>query len=167
MLGTFIRQILEGPHHAKELREWVIKEWADRNSKPLWHELRKAVLDAFARFKRVTVILDALDELSPQSQHDVGSVISEILSSHACEVKVFLSCRFEAIIMSKIPQPQFSIALSPRLLSMDIHRFVEDMVQEKIDRKNLTIQDPALQQEINTKLQEGAQDMYVYCRIHG
>lgn len=159
MLGTFVRQILERSHHAEGLREWVLNQWANHDSRPLARELLPAILDAFERFEHVTIVIDALDELSPPHQHECGSIISRFLGLSACQVKVFLSCRFEAIVLNKVPQPRFSIALSPKLLSKDIYRFVEDMVQDKIDSKDLTIQDPALQQEINDKLHEGAEDM--------
>lgn len=166
MLGTFIRQVLERSHHAEGLREWLLNQWANRNSSPLAQELLPVILDTFQHFEQVTIVIDALDELSPHDQHECGSIISAFLSLPACQVNVFLLCRFEAIVLKKVPRPRFWIALSPELLSNDICRFVEDMVQEKIDSKDLTIQDPALQQEINAKLQEGAKDMYVNSSLY-
>lgn len=159
MLGTFIRQILENSHNSENLRNWVLNQWAHRPSTPLAQELLPAVLEAFKEFQRVTIVIDAPDELSPQDQHECGSIISTFLSLYGCRVKVFLSCRFEAVILNQVPQAQFSIALSPDLLTRDISRLVEDMVQEKIDRQDLTCRDPGLQQEINDKLKDGAKEM--------
>ena len=108
----------------------------------------------------VFLVIDGLDECGQEVQEEVLSVVTYLMALDRGIVKVYVSSRSDTRISTTLSDyPQINIHESQ--LIGDITMFVEETVKSKIDKKDLVLRDPALQQEIVSELVAKAHGMFV------
>ncbi|OJD30121.1 nacht domain protein [Diplodia corticola] len=161
ILGTFLRQLLERETlfaGAESLHEDLL----DKLNTPIPKELFAAIARYFKSGDTYVFLIDGVDELPSSEQAELAVVLEKAVSDALhCTVKVYISCRPEAVVKKKAFDPNLSVTISPENLSQDIISFVEAKVDEKLKEGDLELGDPHLRDEIIDRLAAGAKGMYV------
>lgn len=106
------------------------------------------------------VILDGLDECEGQDVHKISKLIDALSKNRIMQFKVLCASRIE--LEDKLFQeasPDHKIILSREIVDMDIERYIEVALHEKLDKGQLTLHDPTLIWKIREVLLQGAQGM--------
>lgn len=109
--------------------------------------------------KRSFIIIDGIDEIQLREQDELCGFVETLLGLPECVVKIFMSCRPEAVSQKKAFHPPLSITISPELILDDIRSFVEMSIEEKMQTGDLVFGDPGLRHEIIDRLTIGAKEM--------
>jgi hypothetical protein len=120
-------------------------------------ELASILCTVAGYFLRVYIFIDGLDECGKDEQAKVLSVVNRLTRARCTSVKIFITSREEAPILTSLREfPR--VRVSGDKNSSDIAAFVEDMVKSKV-RSGELIQHPSLESEIISALIDGAQGM--------
>lgn len=100
-------------------------------------ECRGLAVSLLGVYSKVTIILDALDELLPDDQEQLLDAL-EIICRSSPEVKIFISSRFVVGIrrgLANLSSPSHHVGITGN--RHDIERFIHREVTEGIERKKL------------------------------
>ena len=107
------------------------------------------------------IILDGLDECEKDVQQTVTNTLHRLLRLEHPLVKVLVTCRDEGHLMTKFSN--FGrLEISRHASAADIHSYISHAVASNLSSGDLTLRNPALGEEIVSKLLSKAQGMYVY-----
>ncbi|OMP82771.1 Vegetative incompatibility protein HET-E-1 [Diplodia seriata] len=166
ILGTFLRQILEREGHSAAVEESLYEDLQDKLDAPTPGELFSVISNYLKSGGKYFFLIDGVDELPHSEQAELAAVVQKALTDvSGCTVKIFLSCRREAVIDKKVLHPAHSVTISPANLSRDIRSFVEAVVDEKLKEGELKLRDPRLKFEIIDRLVTGAKEMFLWVKF--
>lgn len=111
------------------------------------------------RFKRVVVIVDALDELPEAERKGLLRTLVSFVEQETPKMKVFVTCRQGEVRVRHILKPFHHIELDPEILEDDMSRFVISTVNEKLQSGELALSNLNLKDVIISTLNKGAKDM--------
>ena len=112
-------------------------------------------------FKRVSIVIDALDECDAANRSDILDVIDNLLCLPESIVKVFVSSRYsDDIAVALDDHIKFSIRTQDN--RDDIDKFVNSKIDSAIKQKKLLggKVNPRLQQNLKSKLARDSNGMY-------
>lgn len=159
ILGVLIKQMLESRTPTTELAEWVLEHCGADQLLPTREDLLEIIIKTLSSFSRVFLVLDGIDELDSAEQGAAYDIIKQLLSIDRCSIKIFISCRPNALPSKWVTNRDRSLSISLDHVSNDLSQFVAHSVDQAIESGDLTLGDPSLRQEIVDSLREGAQDM--------
>ncbi|KAL0259363.1 hypothetical protein SLS55_005099 [Diplodia seriata] len=166
ILGTFLRQMLERAGHSAAVEESLYEDLQDKLDVPIPRELFSVISNYFKSGNKYFFLIDGVDELPHPEQTELAAVLQKALTVvSGCTVKIFLSCRPEAVIHKKVFRPAHSVTISPEDLSRDIRSFVEAVIDEKLKEGELELRDPRLKYEIIDRLATGAKEMFLWVKF--
>jgi hypothetical protein len=123
-------------------------------------ECLELIIQLTELYPSTTIVLDALDECSPNTRHELLQALDDIIQKSAGLVKVFVSSRDDQDIVRKLKDsPNLYICSSDN--AEDIRRFVHQEVWRSIKSGRLLhgfVSDDLAQTVIHT-LVDGAQGM--------
>ena len=102
------------------------------------------------------IVLDGMDELSENSQKIVCAVLQDLLQKTDAVIKLFVTGREDPVSMIQAKENIFSVQILPSRISTDIAQYVLDTTSSLLNKGDLVLQDPSLQDLIVQKLVEGA-----------
>ena len=106
------------------------------SSKLTLKECQDLLVRLMAVYPETTICIDALDEVDHKSRFELLEALNHIVERSGTLVKIFATTRMDTDILiqfEKYPR----IELEPDDNADDINRFVEEKVQETINRKRL------------------------------
>lgn len=160
ILGTFLQQILERQALSDTVEENLLQDLQDSLDFPRSDTLYSILSKYFKTDHTYFLILDGLDELPRSEQSEVATFIETALTQTLhCAVKIFISCRPEAIIEKDVFRPWLSITISPQDIVSDIKSFVESEIEERVKGGELKLRDPDLKDEVIDRLTQDAGEM--------
>ncbi|KAH7176368.1 hypothetical protein EDB81DRAFT_875186 [Dactylonectria macrodidyma] len=89
---------------------------------------RKLLPEIIDFYQSTTIILDALDECSESSRHDLLEVLEKLLGTTSC-IKIFISSRKEPAIMKRL-RPRHVIDLQKGANATDIVQYAKDHLSQ-------------------------------------
>lgn len=159
ILGTLIRQLLERIQIPPEIAANIDHYFAEGVTKLLPEDLLDLLVKAIRPFRKVTVVLDGLDELVVLDQKYIIELVRRLTQPSETITKVIVFSRREETSIRTAFQKYELIDISAKLVRNDLTRFIMDSVDLKLNCNDLSIQDPGLRQIIIDTLVEGAKDM--------
>ncbi|KAI9857208.1 MAG: hypothetical protein M1813_008570 [Trichoglossum hirsutum] len=160
ILGTVIRELLENIVIPYDLEQKIDQLYRPGMRTAADGELASILCTVAGYFLRVYIFIDGLDECGKDEQAKVLSVVNRLTRARCTSVKIFITSREEAPILTSLREfPR--VRVSGDKNSSDIAAFVEDMVKSKV-RSGELIQHPSLESEIISALIDGAQGMFLW-----
>lgn len=104
------------------------------------------------------MILDGVDELSPEEQTNTLKLIEMLLQQSEIIVKIFVTSRTEEFRVKKALQNHGALYMSQDIVDADIATFIEDKV-ELIDAPHPLVTNPMLKFDVIQALVNGAKGM--------
>ena len=165
ILGTLIGSLLSG--HGKipeEIADLVQKFYQDGERTPDTHEVLSILLGLVELSKKVTLVLDGIDEVNEKNFHILLSSLRTLLFHPGVAVKIFLTSReYKDIfsILSPMSEMWFQIHLDQLATSHDIESYIRYSVDELMVSKRSIINSSHIEikDEIIQRLIEGANGM--------
>lgn len=121
---------------------------------------KQLIIQLLNIYPQTTILIDALDECSPEKRETVLDALQELIHLPHSLVKIFVSSRKDNDIYQLFKRvPNISIEATDN--ADDIQRFIHESINDRISRKKLLggKVDEALQGQIYSKLLEGARGM--------
>ena len=107
------------------------------------------------------IIIDGIDECQISDRRELLAVLSSLISSNG-NIRLFLSGRISVQDEIKAYFNQhFHISLDCEATSQDITRYIDAIIDKKVEDGDLCVGDPVLVDEVKRALAGGAQGMYV------
>ena len=113
------------------------------------------------------VFMDGLDECDRDAQDAITKTLYRLLGIGHPIVKIFVTCRDEGYLLTALGDFD-RLHISTRASAADIQSYVSHAIASCISSGSMTLRNPALKEEIVSKLVEKAQGMYVLhngCRL--
>lgn len=107
ILGVLLHQAFEDSLRSTEARYLSFWERLSRTRLLLLDELFSVFCEFLSSKKSIIIILDGLDELENTTQDELSGLLEQILGLPGCLVKIFVSCRPEAVSQRKAFHPSF------------------------------------------------------------
>ena len=153
-----------GSQHTKAALDAIVRLYKDHEPKQIRPSLSKyltTIKTVLSSFKRVFIIIDALDEMKSSSEREI---FQDGINRLAC---------FEgksSILITSRPQPEITVHFHDNLQleitakSQDLETYLENQIKKKskLRRLNKTDRGRSLLKIIVTKITEKAQGMYVF-----
>lgn len=160
ILRTLIRQLLERIAIPETLEKQMQRCFSSRMRYATPEELFQIFEDAMARFSKIYVLVDGIDECKNEDiivvlstfgrllQRKIGTTIIKIIhfSRHNETISGFLNLHSH-------------LEISTEKISHDINIFIEETVRSKISCGALEASDESLEKEVVTRLKDGAHGM--------
>jgi hypothetical protein len=160
ILGTLTSHLLEQIDLPKVILELMEKYYKDGDRTPELSEVLNLLSTTIGLSENVILVLDGVDEASEEDRQNVFGALRELIVSLVVPVKIFISCRDkDSTSLSPVPARNFSVPLSQAAIKDDIEVFVRHSVATLIERSELVIREPELEDEIAETLIAGAQGM--------
>lgn len=156
---TIIRSILRQRLNSVEIPREVVDSLEQLDSSP--------ELDAFVKLLRLMmappeisyIIIDGLDECDKADRDSLLAALSSFITLGG-NIRLFLSCRdsVRGEIRNRFPTFDSFLMGCPAALN-GISRFVDDILEEKLESGELALTDDSLKEDIKQALSDGAQGM--------
>ncbi len=106
------------------------------------------------------VIIDGLDECERDVQHSVTDTLCHFSTVGTPLVNVLITCRDEGHLLTKLIKFD-RLHISCQNSAADVQSYISHAIASSISSGSLIIHDPALEEEVISKLVSKAQGMYV------
>jgi hypothetical protein len=158
ILGCLSRQCLsvETLTRSEELR---LKQFL-KTTYPDNEDLKEVLKNAVLQSSSTTFIIDGLNECPQAERATVLGTLSRVMSSSRAPIKLFLSGR-EGLIaeLSRVFDTWHQVMINCTEAHADIPKYIDGVVNDKFDSKELAIGDKKLVQEVKDALIHGANGM--------
>lgn len=123
-------------------------------------QLQALVVQAIETCKsqRISVVCDGLDECEQNDQRTICDMLNYLAASDQSCIKVLVTCREEERPLKYLTAFE-QFRLTPDISHADMEVFVVGAVQSCIERRDMTLTNPALRQEIISELVSKADGM--------
>ena len=144
----------------------VYQQHYQSHSQPRLQELQDIFLAMVQQFNSTFLVLDALDECTPDQRKDLCEFFAKIVelsnvTSHGL-VKLFVSSRKEHDIENAFLRKSFpTIEVEARKVNSDIELYVQAQIEQLSHNVPLTLSD-IMKEKIFTTLTTNAGGMYVF-----
>ncbi|KAG5802464.1 hypothetical protein H9Q74_011991 [Fusarium xylarioides] len=141
ILASIARQ-LSTPQRGGPILEPAIKEYekqkkSDFMSGPLRLEKSKAlVLELLQKYNSATIVLDALDEINPNTRETLLEILEDLLNESPCLLKLFVTSRTDQDITYKLNKYP-NLHLSSERNTADINLYIESETTRLIKKGHL------------------------------
>jgi hypothetical protein len=158
IIRSLIRQCLD----LENLPTTVESQLSDIIKTGSWdaHDLEMILRTLIDSSRLHFIIVDGLDECPRADRGQVMKMLQSSISHCSSLVKVFVASRDSIEIdIKRHFKRVHHVKTSPALSSNDIEIYLDGVLEQKIDDRELIIGDPGLREEIRTSLSQGAQGM--------
>ncbi|KAK6851858.1 hypothetical protein PG995_011983 [Apiospora arundinis] len=158
LMLSLLKQLAETKYPVPDAVKRLYEDHAMRHTRPLLSETLGAIRSVAATYKRVFVIVDALDEFREQSRVEF---ISELLA--------FQSGLQINLLVTSRPIPDISnqfvggLRLDVRAHNDDVHSYLTKRVSEPIGLRSA---EQALSDEVINTLTEASKGMFLLAKLH-
>ncbi|KAL6794164.1 ankyrin repeat-containing domain protein [Trichoderma sp. SZMC 28012] len=125
-------------------------------------EIAKLLQGIAAKFKKLYIVIDGLDECTKSERHDLLETLHSVLKARP-NTKLFLAGRDSVSREVQLKFPTLiQIPMDCSSAQSDIATYVEGIVQEKLKTEELIVGDPDLIEDIKAALSDGANGMFLW-----
>ena len=160
-----IKQICRRMKPLPDRLQEAFKKYYENDSQPSSGELRSIFLTIALQFNSMFLVLDALDECTPDQRVELCEFFSNIVESNTGRgiVKLFVTSRKEPDIERVFQQRLFpKIEIEAAKVDRDIAVYVKAQIESRLKDGRLILQDIKLKAKILTALTTKAGGMYVF-----
>ena len=123
-------------------------------------KLTDLICNAIQSCPGLHVFVDGLDECERSVQLEVTGTFCRLMNIGLPLIKVLITCRDEGHLLTKLDN--FSrLQITSHASAADIQSYISHAVTSSLSSGDLTLRNPALKEEIISKLIKKAQGMYV------
>lgn len=116
--------------------------------------------EAVKKHPSVIIFIDGLDEVLERERKLVFSSIRHLMKVLPSSIRFFIASREDTSYLTKMTNlPSFKVHMRTSIIAGDIDSFVRHTVRDLIDRGELVLGNPLLEDEIATALAQGAKGM--------
>lgn len=158
ILGSLLKQLLFKREIPEHIETQLLQIYAGGIRSPADNALSDIFYSVVTLSSEVYVVFDGLDECEKPVWKAILSVFEHLEALGHPIVKIFITCVEEGPV-SHCLATYACIQLSPAVTNEDISFFVTSSVRSKIERGDLRIRNPKLQQDIISELLSKANGM--------
>ena len=145
----------------------VYEQHYQSDSEPRFQELQDIFLTIVQQFNTIFLVLDALDECTPDQRKALCGFFAKIVESSTLTnhglVKLFVASRKERDIEKAFTLKSFpTIEVEARKVNSDIELYVKAQIEKLLQDGSLTLNNIMLKEKILTALTTNAGGMYVF-----
>ena len=155
---TLLKQLFHSGRLCEQVIEMVVRTFYKHANGPHERELAEMLHQAIKASAATYIVLDGLDECAENSQRSMVDQLCRFASFNQPSVKIFITCRDEERPL-KYLHKFMHIHLSATAIEDDIKLYISGVVRSSVDSCDITLRDPALENEIVAKLTAKAQGM--------
>lgn len=162
VIGSLTRQLLEqGSDSAEKLEDWDL---ANLNE---WDKMRRMLNLSLPSDFKVCLVIDGLDECTSSDRVELIEDLRYLQDSFSVSICVTLrqTPRYPLSINRGWNKLASIIVASVPNNAADIETFIAAELEARIESGNLTVGDPAIILEIEDKLLEGSQGMFLWVAL--
>lgn len=158
ILGCLIRQCLSVETLSESVQRQI--EQLSKRTYPDVEELEEILQSVVEHSCAVTFVVDGLNECLKSDRDIVLGILSRVMSSSQSRVKAFLSSREGLILdLSTKFDAWHHVTMHCPEAQADVTTYVEGIIKDKIESKDLAIGNDHLVQEVKSALIRGANGM--------
>ena len=120
--------------------------------------LTEYILSAAGRSQNFYVIFDGLDECTNDISRYISDLLLQLINIKSYNMHVLVTCRQESYVMNAI-QKWDQIRLGEAVLEDDMRSFITSSVRSRVQKGDLKITDPVLEEKVVQKLADKAHGM--------
>ena len=160
ILGTLIRQLLEKIAIPETLEKQIERCFSSHISYATPEDLLQVFVDTMAQFAKIYILVDGIDECKNEDIMLLLSMFDRLLQRtiDTSIIKIIHFSRHNDVISGFLSRHS-RLELSSEKTSHDINIFIEETVRSKISCGALEASNESLEQEIMTRLKDGAHGM--------
>lgn len=160
ILGTLIRQLLETIVIPETLEKRIERCFSSRTRHATPEELFQVFEDAIAQFSTIYILVDGIDECRNEDITLVLSMFDRLLQRKidTSMVKIIHFSRYNDVI-SGFLNLHSRLEISTEKVTHDINIYIEQTVRSKIASGELEASGESLENEVVTRLKDGAHGM--------
>ncbi|KAG7006857.1 hypothetical protein G7Y79_00012g031930 [Physcia stellaris] len=166
-IGQIYRAILKQIYANNVMQETLIDKIV-KGFKQSSHGIPEKQLQAFViqaietcKSQRINVVCDGLDECEENDQRTICDMLNCLAASDKSCIKVLVTCREEERPLKYLTAFE-QLRLTPDISHADMEVFVVGAVQSCIERRDMTLTNSALRQEIISELVSKADGMFLW-----
>ena len=158
ILGSLLQELLVNHEIPEHIETQLLRIYAGGTRSPS----ENALIDIFhlvvALRPELYIVFDGLDECEKPVWKAMLKSLEHLATVGQCNVKIFITCVEEGSVSHHLAC-QASVQLSPAATNEDIKTFVTLSVRSKIERGDLKVRNPKLEQDIIAELISKANGM--------
>lgn len=151
ILGSLLKQLLSKHDIPNQIETQLLQIYAGGCRSPAENALSDILCSVVTLFSNVYIVLDGLDECEKPVWMAMLRVFEHLETLGHSIVKIFITCVEEGSVSHYLTNYP-CLRLSPAVMNEDITSFVTSSVSSKIERGDLRIRNPKLQQDIISEL---------------
>ena len=159
ILGNILRQLILKGTVSEEAECEMLSAFVKSGRNPEDNKLVQEIQSAVDRCHGLHIIFDGLDECSGKTLRCISDLLIRLTECAPLGARVLITCREESQILESV-QSWPCLKLDEAALMNDIRSFVGSSVRSKIEKGELRIPDPSLENEVVSTLTEKAQGMF-------
>ena len=160
ILGNLLRQLILKGAVSEEAERGLLTDFLKNERNPEDNRLIQEIWSTIESRRGLYIIFDGLDECNDETIRFVLDFLSRLTKCRPVGARVFVTCREESQVLEFVQSwPQ--LQLDENALVNDIQSFAASSVRSRIEKGELKIADPSLENEIVTTLAEKAHGMLV------
>ncbi|KAM0545617.1 hypothetical protein ACHAPJ_011232 [Fusarium lateritium] len=160
LVANLLKQLCEGQPVLSESVEDLYSRYTALRKRPSLQELGRALQAVAARYSRVYIVIDALDECET-TRGTLTNLLRQILDlQEATSTNIFATSRFEPEIMEMCHQ---IVRLEIRASDHDVRSYLDDKMSELLP---FVHRNPELREEIKARILESVQGMFLLAQLH-
>lgn len=160
ILGTLVRQLLETIVIPESLEKQIERCFSSRIRQATSEELFRLFEDAMVQFSNIYMLIDGIDECKNENIVLILSMFDRLLQrkKDTSIIKIIHFSRHNDVI-SEFLNHHSRLEISAERISHDINIFIKETVRSKISSGDLEVSNESLENEIVTRLNDGAHGM--------
>lgn len=158
ILGSLLKQLLFKHGIPEHIETQLLQIYAGGTRSPAQNALSDIFYSVVTLCSEVYIVFDGLDECEKQGWKAMLGVFEYLEALGQPIVKIFITCVEEGSVSHYLAS-HACIQLSPTVTNEDISSFITSSVRSKIQRGDLKICNPKLQQDIICELHSKANGM--------
>jgi Cdc6-like AAA superfamily ATPase len=157
LVASLVKQLAQGQSSLPESVRLLYDKHKEKRTRPSPDEISRALHSVADMFSRVIIVVDALDECQA-SDGSRARLLSEIFGlKERCGANIFATSRYLPEIKEQF---RGSISLEIQASDEDVRRYLESHMSRL---PGFVGRAPELQEEIQSKITQSIQGMYVAC----
>ena len=155
---TFLKELYNTGGLCDRVLETLVETFKRNKQGLLERDAARLFLEAVKSSNGAYIVVDGIDECEEKSQLSLIDLLCSCTSLQQPTVKVFVTCRDEERplrYLAKYNQLHLSVTSSEN----DIKLYISSAVRSSVERRDITLRDPALEGEIVSALIARAQGM--------
>jgi hypothetical protein len=158
-----LRQLADqSPHLSPTVTDCYDRHFSAR-TRPLERDYPQMIRSEAARYRKIYIIIDGLDECRSQTRLDLLNLVNQVLESHA-DTHLLVSSRRVNGVGANLKQ---AVKLNMQAKPEDISKYIDKCIERMAGLQTLTTRHPDLATEIKDKVTDKASGMSVFSYNRG